>query len=250
MARKIKGILFDLGDTLIDFAHLSMNTMFKQGARVGHEYLQELGKSVPGFRKFYFQQLWAIRWNCIKTHVTGKEFNSLDMMKRFARKWGYELSEAQYLELAWRFYKPLCKAATVVPEAQETLAALTSRGLKIAVVSNTFLPGHVLDRHLDIVSLGEMIGPRVYSSEVVFRKPKLEIFKLALEQTGLSPSETIFVGDSPKNDIFGAHRAGMITVLRNHPGRQKKTRATPDHHLTDMTELLQIVDQYKRPEGD
>ncbi|MCP4374710.1 MAG: HAD family hydrolase [bacterium] len=250
MAPKIKGIMFDLGDTLIDFAHLSMTAMFKQGARLGHEYLQELGKSVPGFRKFYFQQLWAIRWNCIKAHVTGKEFNSLDMMKRFARKWGYELNEAECLELAWRFYKPLSKTATIVPNAQETLAGITARGLKIAVVSNTFLPGHVLDRHLDIVSLGEMIGVRIYSSEVGFRKPKLKIFQLALEQTGLSANEVIFVGDSPKPDIFGANRAGMITVLRDHPGRKKKSRITPDHHFTDMTELLQIIDQYKRPEVD
>ncbi|MBL7220475.1 MAG: HAD family hydrolase [Phycisphaerae bacterium] len=250
MARRIKGILFDLGDTLIDFAHVSMTAMFRQGARLGHAYLQELGKSVPGFRKFHFRQLWAIRWNCIKARVTGREFNSLDVMRHFARKWGYELSEAESLELAWRFYKPLCQAATIVPGAAETLAVLAAKGLKLAVVSNTFLPGSILDRHIEIVSLGDLIGTRIYSSEVGYRKPKAKIFQLALEQSGLQACDALFVGDSPRADIFGAHRAGMLTVLRNLPRRRRKTHVAPDHHIEDMTELLQIVAQYEGPQGD
>ena len=247
MGQKLKGILFDLGDTLIDFAHVSMTATFRQGARAGYEYLQELGKPVPAFRKFHYRQLWAIRWNYIKARVTGREFNSLNVMKHFARKWGYEITETEGLELAWRFYKPLSQAATIVPGAPETLAALAEMGLKLAVVSNTFLPRSVLDRHLDIASLGESIGIRVYSSEVGYRKPNQKIFQLALERTGLHPGDTLFVGDSPKADIFGAHRAGMTTVFRNRPnGQKKKMRTTPDHSITDMTELLQIVAQYER----
>ena len=250
MARRIKGILFDLGDTLIDFAHVSMTAMFRQGAREGYAYLQELGKSTPGFRKFHYRQLWAIRWNYIKARVTGREFNSLDVMGRFARKWGYELSEAESLELAWRFYKPLSQAATVVPGAKETLTALAARGLKLAVVSNTFLPGGVLDRHLELVSLGDLIGTRIYSSEAGYRKPNAKIFQLALEQTGLAASEALFVGDSPKADMFGAHRAGMVTVLRNHSRHSKSMRPAPDHCIADMTELPQIVAQYEGTEGE
>jgi putative hydrolase of the HAD superfamily len=245
MARKVKGIMFDLGDTLIDFAHTSMTDMFRQGAQLGYEYLEELGKDLPAFRKFHYRQLWAIRWNYIKARVTGKEFNSMDIMAHFARKWGYELSESENRELAWRFYQPLSKTATIVPDALETLTALAKKGLKLAVVSNTFVPGEVLDRHLDLVSLGDLIGVRVYSSEVIFRKPNPMIFQIALDQTGLKAENTMFVGDSPRPDIFGARRAGMITVLRDLPRRRKPMRVAPDHHLTDMTDLLQIVAQYE-----
>ena len=245
MARKIEGILFDLGDTLIDFAHASMTEMFLQGAKLGYEYLQELGKTLPGFRKFHFLQLWAIRWNYIKSRVTGKEFNSLDVMGRFARKWGYELSEEENVELAWRFYQPLCKAATVVPGAEETLKALKKKGLKLALVSNTFLPGAILDRHLGLVSMLDMFETRIYSSEVEYRKPHPKIFEIALDAAGLQAANAIFVGDSPKADIAGANRAGMLTVLRDLPIRRKPKRITPDHSLTDMPELLQIVAQYE-----
>ncbi len=245
MARKIKGILFDLGDTLIDFAHASVTEMFLKGARLGYDYLQELDKKLPSFRKFHFRQLWAIRWNYIKSRVTGKEFNSLDVMGRFARKWGYQLTDEENLELAWRFYQPLCKAAIVVPGAEETLNALKARGLKLALVSNTFLPGAILDRHLDLVSLGGIFETRIYSSQVEYRKPHPKIFQIALDALGLQAAEAMFVGDSPKADIAGANRAGMITVLRDLPIRRKPKRIAPDHSLTDLTELLQIVAQYE-----
>ena len=245
MARKIKGILFDLGDTLIDFAHASMTEMFLQGARIGYNYLQELGKPVPKFRKFHFRQLWSIRWNFIKSRVTGREFNSLDVMGGFARKWGYELTETENLELAWRFYQPLCKVASIVPGAPETLKALREKGLKLALVSNTFLPGAILDRHLDLVAIGDMFDTRIYSSEVGVRKPHPRIFQLALDAIGLQAAQAIFVGDSPKADIAGANRAGMTTVLRDLPAGRKLKRVTPDHRIKDMPELLQIVAQYE-----
>lgn len=245
MARKIEGILFDLGDTLIDFAHCSMTEMFLAGARLGHEYLQEIGKTVPNFRKFHFRQLWAIRWNCLKARVTGREFNSLDVLGRFARKWGYELTEAENQELAWRFYQPLSKAATIVPGAEEVLRTFKKTGLKLGLVSNTFLSGAILDRHLETAGLRDMFETRIYSSEVEYRKPHPEIFRIALNAVGLQPDNAIFVGDSLKADIAGANRAGMITVLRDLAGRRKPGRIKPDHTLTEMTELPQIVAQYE-----
>ncbi|MBT3201349.1 MAG: HAD family hydrolase [Phycisphaerales bacterium] len=245
MTRKIKGILFDLGDTLIDFAHVSMSALFKQGAQLGYKYLQEIGKDLPGFRTFHYRQLWAIRWNYIKAHVTGREFNSMDVMSHFAEKYGYQLTDEENLELAWRFYTPLSKATILVPGAVETLETLTNQGLEIGLVSNTFLPKSVLDRHLDLVSLGDLIPTRIYSSDVIHRKPHPKIFELALKKIGLQAENTMFVGNSLKPDIAGPQRAGMITVLRDLTGRGKKSRIKPDHILTDITELPQIVAQYE-----
>jgi len=245
----IRGILFDLGDTLIDFAHVSMTAAFKQGARLGYAYLEGLGKSVPPFAAFHRRQLWAIRWNYVKAHLVAREFNSLDLMVGFAEKWGYELSDAERLELAWRFYTPLSEAATVVPGAKQALTTLAGEGIRIGLISNTFLPASVLDRHLDITGLGELIDTRIYSSDVRYRKPHIRIFQIALERIGLDAGRTMFVGDSPRADIFGANRAGMTTVLRDHPRRRRWTRTAPDHRLVEMTELPQIVAQRNACEG-
>lgn len=45
------------------------------------------------------------------------------------------------------------------------------------------------------------------------RKPDPRIFALALERTGVAPHEALYVGDSIENDVVGANRAGMVSVL-------------------------------------
>jgi putative hydrolase of the HAD superfamily len=45
------------------------------------------------------------------------------------------------------------------------------------------------------------------------RKPDPHIFHLALERAGVAPTEALYVGDNIINDIAGANRAGMISVL-------------------------------------
>jgi len=250
MSGPIRGILFDLGDTLIDYAHISMTAAFKIGARLAYEYLEDLGRSIPPFATFHRRQLWALRWSYVRAHLSGREFNSMELMVRFAEKWGYKLNDRERLELAWRFYIPLSETATVAGGAKEVLTALAGEGLRIGLVSNTFLPAGVLDRHLDSAGLGDLIADRIYSSDVRYRKPHVRIFQIALERIGLRAGETIFVGDSPRADIFGANRAGMVTVLRGHSHRRRWMRIVPDHHLSEMAELPQIVAQYNGREGN
>lgn len=46
-----------------------------------------------------------------------------------------------------------------------------------------------------------------------YRKPDPRIFALALARAGVAPLEAIYVGDSISNDVVGANRAGMLSVL-------------------------------------
>ncbi len=41
----------------------------------------------------------------------------------------------------------------------------------------------------------------------------LRIFALALERASVAPAEAVYVGDSIGNDVVGANRAGMVSVL-------------------------------------
>lgn len=56
----------------------------------------------------------------------------------------------------------------------------------------------------------------VMSAEVGVAKPKAEIYLLALEQLGVSPSEAVFVDDTTEN-IEGARAVGMSTVHFKEP---------------------------------
>jgi putative hydrolase of the HAD superfamily len=243
MAR-IKGILFDLGDTLLDFGPVSTERLFLEGARLAYSYLKELGQPLPPFRSFHRRQLWAIRWHYFKSHVTRREFNSLDVLGRVSKEMGHTLSPEQTEELAWLWYEPLSKCATVEDGLVELLEGFRSDGLRLAVVSNTFVPGQVLDRHLAQLGLLEYFPARLYSCDVVYRKPHPQIFRLALEQLGLAAREAIFVGDSFSADMAGAAQVGMVSVFKDPSGARRHRRISPDHRITSLLQLRDVVAGY------
>jgi HAD superfamily hydrolase (TIGR01509 family) len=247
MAKRIEGILFDLGDTLLDFGQVDILSLFESGARLAYDYLLGIGKALPTFARYHRQQLWAIRWNYLKSRLTRREFNALDLIGRLSDRMGHGLTAQQTFDLAWLWYKPLGQCATSEPGLRPLLEALTAARLKLGVVSNTFIPGQVLDRHLEQHSLLDLLPVRVYSCDVAYRKPHRGIFDIALQQAHLTPERTMFVGDSLIADVAGARKAGMVAVLKSPLGVPPKSRIRPDHHIVRLAELPGVLAGYELP---
>ncbi len=241
---KIKGILFDLGDTLLDFGPVDTLKLFAEGARRAYAYLQQLDQPLPSFAKFHRRQLRAVQWQLLKSHLTGREFNSLDILGRTGKAMGHDLSPEQVEELAWLWYEPLSQCVTVEDGTVEMLKGFCRDDLSLAVVSNTFVPGPVLDRHMDQLGLLEYFPTRIYSCDVHYRKPHPKIFQICLERLGIAPLEAIFVGDKLRPDIFGSVRVGMISVLKDPSGVKRRRRIRPDHRITSLRQLPEIIAGY------
>jgi len=244
MAKRVKGILFDLGDTLLDFGKVDISSLFEAGAKLAYGYLEQFKLPLPSFRRYHRQQLWAIRWSYLKSRFTRREFNALDILGWLSERMGYTLTREQTVELAWLWYQPLSQCATVEDGLREMLASLRDAGLRLGIVSNTFVPSEVLDRHLDRERLLEYLPVRVYSCDAGIRKPDPQVFRIALQRAGLEADETIFVGDSPQADAAGARRAGMISVLKDPDARCDDAGNVADHRIARITELTKIVAKY------
>ncbi|MBT3279140.1 MAG: HAD family hydrolase [Phycisphaerales bacterium] len=240
----LRAILFDLGDTLLDFGPISHDEMFRLGAKEAYEYLLELGHRLPSWRRYHWRHWLAIRWHVILAVLQRREFHSLPVLVRCCKRLGIELSPEEQLELCWRFYLPLRNIATVEPGLADMLVDLQARGLTISIVSNTFVPGEILDRHLREEGLLEHLPLRVYSCDVGYRKPHIEIYRRALETVGTKPEETMFIGDTPKADVIGPGKLGMITVLKD-PTTQRKGRQHADYCLTKIMDLPTILEHYQ-----
>ena len=52
----------------------------------------------------------------------------------------------------------------------------------------------------------------IISAEVRLRKPDPRIFQQMLTMLGLAPEEVLFVGDTPRDDIWGANQVGIPTA--------------------------------------
>lgn len=74
-------------------------------------------------------------------------------------------------------------------------------------------------------------------------KPSRRIFQLALERLQVSAQHAVFVGDRVDNDIKGAARVGMRTVLLLHGDRAPARTARPDYTVRRLGEVTGIVKQ-------
>lgn len=101
-----------------------------------------------------------------------------------------------------------------LPGAREFIGALREKKIRIGLISNTGnLTRDELQKLLpeDFNFAAFEDGLTLLSSEVGIEKPSLGIFSLAVQHAGVSPWETMFVGES-LTESLAAQRAGMQTA--------------------------------------
>jgi HAD superfamily hydrolase (TIGR01509 family) len=114
------------------------------------------------------------------------------------------------------FFAELGRQWRAYPDALSTLQALTQRRLRVGIVSNADDVGLVVN---EVANLGfaPYVDPVLSSSaEPRWRKPDPRIFHLVSTAWHIAPANIAFVGDSPRFDTLGAHRAGMRAILVDH----------------------------------
>jgi len=100
-------------------------------------------------------------------------------------------------------------------DAAPALAVLRDLGLRLVCVSNW---DYSLPAVLARCGLGEALDGVVTSAEAGVRKPDPAIFEPALELAGCTANEALYVGDTPAEDIEGAHAAGIRALLIDRDG--------------------------------
>lgn len=240
----IDAVLFDLGDTIINFGigRAEAEVLFEAGARATYSYLAARDKPLPPYQRYFRSHYWRMRNEYLWSKLIRRDFNYGDVIAAANRRLRIPVQPAELEELAWLWYEPIVRASYVDAGVPEMLTRLRSAGTKMAIVSNTFVPGHCLDRHLEREGLLEFFPVRIYSSNVRYRKPHRRIFQLALEQVGVSAECAVFIGDLPKADIAGAQRAGMKAVWKpaahNPPAPR---RHHPDWMIRSITQLPEAL---------
>lgn len=102
------------------------------------------------------------------------------------------------------------------PDTLSVLKRLKKQGYLLGVVSNWGRSGR---QELERLGILPLLDAAILSGEVGVQKPDPAIFALALEELGVSPEETVMVGDSYDNDIYGAAEVGIIGILLDREGK-------------------------------
>ncbi len=241
---EIRAVLFDLGDTILNFGRVKTTKAFLAGARASYAFLKKHGQYHGGFAWYFLSNLVRLRARYLLSDVLERDFNSLELLQAVGARKGVDLSPEQWEQFAWLWYEPLSRCARIEPDLPETLAALRGMGLKLGIVSNTFVSRRSLERHLQELGILEFFSLQLYSYEFHFRKPSVEIFQIAAERIGAAARNILFVGDRIDNDIRPALETGMTAVLKEaYTNRGKKTPpgAHRIHRLAELPSLIQSL---------
>lgn len=204
----INFIWFDLGYTLVyqDREQVYVRYLAEQGVNIPQERVEEayhladkhFMRDYPGVlakeRDTFFP--WYLG---VLNHSLGLHF---DLTKQYRRI----LEIQRELEcVGWRSF----------PFTRPVLENLKERSYGVGLISNwDYTARDVLERNGLLPLLDEI----VISSEVGIEKPERAIFQLALERAGITPEESLYVGDNYYDDVIGSERAGMQSYLINRFG--------------------------------
>jgi putative hydrolase of the HAD superfamily len=247
---RIKAVLFDLGDTILNFGKVSTTKAFLAGARLSHAFLKEQGQPVAWFPWYFARNLIRLRIRYLRSNLTHKDFNSFEVLQAVGARQGVVLSPAQWEQFAWLWYEPLSRCAEVEPDLRQTLDTLRGRGLKLGIVSNTFVNRASLEKHLQQLGLLEFFPVQLYSYEYHVRKPSAELLQIAAEKIGEAHENIIFVGDRIDNDILPALASGMHAILKDaytNAGKSTPPGARRIRLLSELPALIEQLDQTAQP---
>ena len=239
---QIQAILFDIGETLLNFGRVDATGLFKEGTALAYDFLKKLGAPVGIFRIYLLRHLLMIRLHLLFSAIRGRDFDSYEILKKMETRRGTRLKQQQWIDYAQCWYEPLRKIAKIEPDIIETLKKLKGRELKLGLLSNTFINASVLERHLAQLGLLGFFDVRLYSYEYPFRKPDKRIFLDAAKKLNAKPENILFVGDRIDTDMNGSAAVAMLPCLKKAYTNVNKKKRSNMMRIDKLSELPGLVE--------
>jgi HAD superfamily hydrolase (TIGR02253 family) len=227
----IKAVLFDLDNTLIDFLKMKhMSVEAAVTAMIDAGLQMKKGKALRLLWDLYDD--YGIEYGKILQKFLEKAIGKVDYRMLARGIIAYRRVKAGFLE--------------PYPNVIQTMIRLKEKGYKLAVVSDAprmrawlRLAAMKITDFFDVVITRDDAGGKL--------KPDPLPYRMALEKLGLKPGECLFVGDNTNRDILGAKKLGMVTVLAKYGewSRPGKAGRKPDYEITDIGQLLKILEKIK-----
>ena len=235
---QIRAVLFDFGGTLFDYATLA------EGER---ESLIELvrwagiAKAPRVIIHTYRAALKRVFYEYLPRPYYLHRDLFRDVLLSMAQDLGATLTDQQIERYRERQRERRVRDFALRDGVIETLKTLRDQGLYLGVVSNA--DEDQLAHLIELAQIAPYFDSLLSSEEARSCKPDLAIFHQALRRASCSPTEALFVGDSAQQDIVGANRVGLRSVMIwDRTDREPPTDSPkPRHFIRRIPELLDLV---------
>ncbi|MEM2108071.1 MAG: HAD family hydrolase [Candidatus Bathyarchaeia archaeon] len=205
---QVKAAVTDYIGTLVNAQHYSMaasrRTLHKALVEAGLEteyekFLEAYQRAHEKYRVIRYEQFREVTnavWVCEALNDAGCKTSIEDPRVKSALN---------------VFFKDYVDSLELRPYAKKLLTKIKAH-CKIGLVSNfTYAP--VVYASIRKLGINQFFDAVVVSEENGWRKPHTQIFRDTLEKLHVRPEETVFIGDSPLEDIKGAREVGMKAVF-------------------------------------
>ena len=227
MSSKVKAVIFDLDGTIASF-----NLDYKSLRGEVRSYLLRVGvpASVLSIKESVFDMLE-------KTKIYMKNNRRFDRAMEEIRNEALAIAEKYELEAA--------SNTDILPGAYETLKTLKQLDLKIGLF--TLNSGKAANHILQRFKLSSYFSVMVPRNKVNFVKPNPEHLETALKVLGVSPEETVVVGDG-EVDMESAKELKAIAVGLSATGSKTKQLINRGANyiitsISDLPILLQKINE-------
>lgn len=240
---KIKGIIFDFGNTLFP-TDLDWPVIMEKAFKDLIDFLHSKKLNVPASFAETYKRIR--KENYLKAREEHKEYTAIYSLKSALSEYGFYEVDPQiliegvkvYFSLEEEIYRPF-------PDAEETLRILSEKGFKIGLISNA-TSGSLIRRIIMRNDLAKWFDIMITSADVRFRKPRPEIFNIVIDKWNIPAQEIVMIGDELETDILGAKNVGMKSILVTMKARERnneyKDKIFPDAVVDKLGGVVQLIE--------
>lgn len=243
----IKGVLFDLGYTLIEYEKENWSEINLNSKKAAYSSLKDLKLPLPPFEQF------NARYEHLKEEFRRSAFDDrkgwkiTDVLSTQLAEYKIDNPEKYALMFVEFFHESARDIMYVEDDTFHTLKHLKANGIKTGVLSNTIQPGKFYEKDLERLGLLPFFDFTIFSSEFGWRKPHPKIFKEGIRLIGLKSSEIIYVGDRFNMDALGSKAVGLNAVVK-YCGKREYPDPMPENipMIYNISELLHFLNERNR----
>ena len=223
---QLRGVLFDLDDTLIDHRGAVARALTAWLPGLGDEGLRLWNEA---------QERHLVAWR--ERRITFAE-QRRRRLRDFLPAVGIPYADEDLDEIFEGYPREYEAAWQRFPDVDDALAEVAEQGLVTAILTN----GTHEQQHLKLarVGLAGRVGPVFTVEDLGVAKPDPEAFRRACARWGLDPATVLSVGDRYDLDVLPARRAGLRAV---HLDRHDEG---PHDEPARITSLRDLRDEYGR----
>ena len=228
---KIKAILWDIDNTLLDFQAAE-----KAGVRMGFAAFG-MGECTDEMIERY-SEINRKYWEALERGEMSKPEILVGRFREFFEKEGLPVEKAS--EFNDLYQVNLGETICYNDHSYELVKSLKGKYLQYAASNGTKA---AQEKKLMKSGFMDLFDGVFISEDIGTEKPMAGFYEAVFQAVpGIRPEEFLMVGDSLTSDIKGGNDAGMLTCWYNPKGKPNTQKEPADYEIRNLGEILGILE--------